>query len=305
MLSDQQMAYYDAFGFLVFKGLFTPAEVGVISAEADDILEEDMQGKPFEGKARQAVLRFVERRPFLSTMPGDDRIFEPIEDLLGPGFMWIGGDGNRYVGDTQWHSDSTGNDFEFDFDRIKVALYLEPVAKDAGCLRVIPGSHRIHLHQQLEPLRHLRIAQRDVGGKTLSKEAQKKAGIEGALDDAPFGVESSELPGFALESQPGDVVFFNHRLWHSSFGGSSGRRMFTLNFCERPKSEHDLGTLKENYASVLKLTKTPEDPEGSAYSQAFLESDNLRIQSMMAVPKELGFNSPAPPPLGPGQPRRP
>ena len=204
----------------------------------------------------------------------------------------MGGDGNSYVGDTKWHSDSTGKDFEFefDFDRIKVALYLDPVTKDTGCLRVIPGSHRIHLHQQIESLRHLRVAQRDVGGKTMSKEEQKKAGIAGEFDDAPFGVESSKLPSFALESQPGDVVFFNHRLWHSSFGGKTGRRMFTLNFAERPKSEDDVATLREDYESILKSTRTQDNPTGQVYSDAYHDSDHPRIQSMMTVPKELGFN---------------
>ncbi len=45
-----------------------------------------------------------------------------------------------------------------------------------------------------------------------------------------FGLEPRDVPSFALESQPGDVVFFSHQLWHASFGGRSGRRMFTLNY---------------------------------------------------------------------------
>ena len=289
MLTKQQKAYFETFGFLVFKGLYTPDEVEIISSEADSVLDEDRGGKAFDGAARQAVYRFVERRPFLSTMPTDDRIFEPIEDLLGPGFYWIGGDGNLHVGNSQWHPDSSGQEDEFSFDRIKIALYLDPVGKNTGCLRVIPGSHRIHLHRQLEPLRHLRRAQRDVGGKTMSKEEQRAAGVASAFDDTPFGVASPELPGFALESEPGDVVFFNQRLWHSSFGGQTGRRMFTLQFAEKPKSEQQVTLAKNLYQSGLDFAKRPGEPTEPAYSESFHDSDHPRVQSMMAVPKELGF----------------
>ena len=290
MLTKQQRAHFDTFGFLVFKGLYTPDEVEKISAEADSILDEDRGGKPFDGAGRQAVLRFVERRPFLSTMPIDDRIYEPIEDLLGSGFYWIGGDGNLYVGETHWHSDSTGNDYEFEFDRIKVALYLDPVGKDTGCLRVIPGSHRIHLHQQLEPLRHLRRAQRDVGGKMpMTKEEQREGGVKSDFDDRPFNVESPDLPCFALESDPGDVVFFNHRLWHSSFGGKTGRRMFTLNYGQEPKSEQHTSMARQNYQSTIDSFERQGRPDEPAYSDWVRESDDPRVKSMMAVPKELGF----------------
>ena len=289
MLTKQQRSYFETFGFLVFKGLYTAEEIEVIRAEADSILDEDRDGRPFDGAGRQAVLRFVERRPFLSTMPTDDRIFCAIEDLLGSGFYWIGGDGNLYVGDTHWHSDSTGEDHEFGFDRIKVALYLDPVGRDTGCLRVIPGSHHIGLHQLLEPLRHLRIAQRDVGGKPMSREEQREAGITSDFDDTPFGVESPELPHFALESEPGDVVFFNHRLWHSSFGGKVGRRMFTMNFAEVPRTEQQLSIARETYQSILDVLKLNGRDNESAYSKAFHESDDPRVQRMMAVPEALGF----------------
>lgn len=289
MLTKQQKAYFETFGFLVFRGLYTPDEVETITAEADSVLDEDRGGKPFDGAARQAVLRFVERRPFLSTMPPGDRIYESIEDLLGPGFYWIGGDGNMYVGDSQWHPDSSGNDEDFDFDRIKVALYLDPVDVDTGCLRVIPGSHKIDLHKKLEPLRHLRRAQRDVGGKRMSKEEQKASGIVSDFDDTPFGVKSPELPYFALKSDPGDVVFFNQRLWHSSFGGKTGRRMFTMNFAVRPESEQQLSLARNMYQGTLDYLKRLGRPDELAYSESFRNSDNPRVQSMMAVPKEHGF----------------
>ena len=49
-------------------------------------------------------------------------------------------------------------------------------------------------------------------------------------DTNHFGLVPSDVPSFAIESEPGDAVFFSHQLWHASFGGKVGRRMFTLNF---------------------------------------------------------------------------
>ena len=287
MLTKQQKAYFTTFGFLIFKKLFNPEEIRKITEESDSILDEDRGGKPFDGKARQAVMRFVERRPFLSTLLTDDRIYEGVKDLLGENFFWIGGDGNLYVGDTQWHSDTSGNDNELDFDKIKVALYLDPVGKNTGCLRVFPGSHRAPLHQQLEPLRHLRLAQRDVGGggQTKTKGEQKADGVVSDLDNTPFGVENQHLPGFPIESEPGDVVFFNHRLFHSSFGGKTGRRMFTLNYCQRPKTERHRTMIRQSHQNRSRY-EASEDPR---YSDWILKSDNQRIQKMMAIPKEFGF----------------
>ncbi len=290
MLSSQEIAFFETFGFLVAKGLFLQNEVKIIQEESDSILDEDRGGEKFSGEGRQAVLGFVERRPFLSTLPSDERIFDRIEDLLGHEFMWMGGDGNLYVGDTHWHSDSTGNDYEFGFDRIKVALYLDPVKKETGCLRVVPGSHKIQLHQQLEPLRHLRLTQKDSGGggNMVTTKQLVEQGIT-SIDPRPFGVSSDELPCTSIESEPGDVVFFNQRLWHSSFGGKTGRRMFTLNFCVRPNIEEDFQTLNENYKAVQGMIKSAKNPTGQVYSDAFHNSEDPKIQRMMAIPKELNF----------------
>ena len=123
---------------------------------------------------------------------------------------------------------------------IKAAFYLDPVGRESGCLRVVPGSHRSPLHEQLWSL-HLDIPARaaklpHVGAKLLEmweRDSGDPEGGEGLLADPKvnhFGLEPRDVPSFAIESQPGDVVFFSHQLWHASFGGRSGRRMFTLNY---------------------------------------------------------------------------
>ncbi len=64
-----------------------------------------------------------------------------------------------------------------------------------------------------------------------------------------WGIEGRDVPAVALESQPGDVVAFNHNLMHAAFGGSKRRRMFTLNNCRHCGVEEEIQDLK-NYIGV-------------------------------------------------------
>jgi len=262
MLTPEQRAHFETFGFLVLRQAFEPDEMAAISREFDEALAQDRHGQEFSGEKRQAVFAVVEKR--MPWLVEDDRIYEPIEQLLGPGFVWIGSDSNLYVGDTGWHPDGS----MLGYGRIKVALYLDPVAKDTGCLRVIPGSHRLPLHEDLRPL------------------AQQRADPT----FSPFGVEPRDVPCFPLDSQPGDVVFFNQNTWHASFGGRTGRRMFTLNFGAKPAMSEQIEFLQRTYQGNLKNVRQMQHTDtGRVYDDRFLSSDHPRIHAMVANLVELGF----------------
>ncbi|MBM7789632.1 phytanoyl-CoA dioxygenase family protein [Tenggerimyces flavus] len=263
MLTDQQKLHFETFGFLVRKQLFTPEEMAVVSQQFDEVLEQDRQGREFPGEKRQGVMGFVEQRPELSKLVEDDRIFEALEDLLGREFVWIGSDGNLYVGDTHWHPDASNS-----YPRIKVAFYLDPVEKDSGCLRVIPGSHRATLHDRL-----------------------KEQHPTDEANESPYGVPGSEIPAFPLESKPGDVVFFNQNLWHSSWGGRTGRRMFTLNVGGKPTSEEQYEYLRQMHeTNRSKFIKTMQFTQTDrVYTDSFLQSESPRIRGMVAELVKLGL----------------
>ena len=264
MLTKEQIAHFETFGFVIRRHCFSESEMEEICRAFDDVLTEDRQGRPFDGAVRQAVLGIIEKRPLLSGLVEDDRIYQPLEQLLGPGFVWIGSDGNLYVGDTGWHPDGS----DLDYGRIKVALYLDPVTKDTGCLRVVPGSHRMPLHGALDPLKGQR---RDP-------------------DHQPFGTDGSGLPCFPLESEPGDVVFFNQNLWHAAYGGRTGRRMFTMNFGAQPNKDAHIEYLKRQYEGNLRHVENMQHTQsGRIYEDAFLYSDSPRIQGMVGKLVELGF----------------
>ena len=74
MLTEEQKAHFEAFGFLVLRQVLRRDEIATILREATEILDEDRGGRPFSGEKRQAVEPFFERRPFLAQLPADDRI---------------------------------------------------------------------------------------------------------------------------------------------------------------------------------------------------------------------------------------
>ena len=264
MLTTEQIAHFETFGFVIRRQCFSATEMAEISRAFDDVLAADRKGQPFHGAARQAVLGFIEKRPLLSGLVEDDRIYQPLEQLLGSGFVWIGSDGNLYVGDTDWHPDGS----ELDYGRIKVAFYLDRVTKDTGCLRVIPGSHQLPLHAALDPLHGQRA----------------ESGLR------PFDTDGPGVPSFPLESQPGDVVFFNQNLWHAAFGGKTGRRMFTMNFGARPSKDEHIDFLKRVYQSNLKHVENMQYTQSArVYEDAFLYSEQPRIRGMVGKLVELGF----------------
>ena len=123
---------------------------------------------------------------------------------------------------------------------IKDGYDLDPVGKESGCLRVIPGAHRNPYHDQLWSL-HKDIpinaaSLEDVRPRLLEmweRVTGSREGGEQLLSDPKvnhLGLDPRDVPSHPIQSEPGDAVFFSHQMWHSSFGGKLGRRMFTLNF---------------------------------------------------------------------------
>ena len=129
MLTPGQVAHFEAFGFLVLRQLFTKAEIATVKREAEDIFDEFRADNYFEGHMWEAVQPFLERRPFLSKIPDDDRIYNIGVDVVGPDFILEGTEGNLQIGDTPWHGGIPAEDFP---SHIKIAFYADPLPRDTG-----------------------------------------------------------------------------------------------------------------------------------------------------------------------------
>jgi hypothetical protein len=206
-LTPPQLAFFHTFGSLHFPGLLND-RIERIIAEFEILWAAQgggHHGQQHDGKRRSCIVPCIDRSVYLSTLLDDSRLEGIAASILGDDFNYMGSDGNLYAGDTGWHSDG----WHREITHIKMAFYLDPVGRDTGCLRVIPGSHRI--------------------GDKFSDALQ----AEIFQSQENWNLPDRDVPCVALETRPGDVVLFNHNLKHSAFGGSARRRMFTMNCCQR------------------------------------------------------------------------
>jgi ectoine hydroxylase-related dioxygenase (phytanoyl-CoA dioxygenase family) len=232
-LSPHQLAFMDTFGYLVFPGL--------LNDRIDRIIEEfeatfagrggGHHGAAHDGTARSCIMPFIDQSEYLSSLIDDPRIDGIITSLLGQDYNYLGSDGNFYVGDTHWHSDtdwsgkSRGKPPRTYY---KLALYLDPVSAATGALRVIPGSHRY--------------------GDRFAEDLQNTL----RLAQETWGFGGDHVSAIALDSNPGDVVVFNQALKHSAWGGSNRRRMFTIN-CTARFAEADMPLLRNEIAGFARF----------------------------------------------------
>ncbi|MBM3280479.1 MAG: phytanoyl-CoA dioxygenase family protein [Candidatus Handelsmanbacteria bacterium] len=232
-LTPQQLAFMDTFGYLVFPGLLK-AEITRITAEFESVFATHgggHDGRPHDGSARSCIVPFIDQNEYLSGLLDDERVEGIFVSLLGEDFNYIGSDGNFYVGDTNWHSDTDwSGKMRGTPPRVfyKMALYLDPVTRQSGALRVIPGSQRWGDRYAEILQAHLRTSQED------------------------WSISGAQVPAVALESVPGDVVVFNQNTKHSAWGGSKRRRMFTIN-CTAQYSEADLPYLRNEISAFARF----------------------------------------------------
>ncbi len=249
MLTAQQKNHFEAFGYLFLQQAFSCEEMEIITRTIERDWAENPP--PIQGEEQRAS-GVVERWPELAGLVTDERIYPVIEGLLGRDLLWVGSEGNASGKPAVvWHPDRKyyldGEQGWIDFRQIKVMIYLDPVDRDSGCLRVIPGSHRMPFHA-------------DLAAQELDP---------GAL---PFGLEGTELPCVPLTSRPGDVIFFNHMLWHAAFGGGPRRRYLALKFTQRPTATHHIDSLRKYSAAAF------------APADSFTNHDDARIRALARIP---------------------
>jgi hypothetical protein len=215
MTNEQQRAFFETFGYLHLRGAVA-ADIGWIIQDfhaawaAAGIAHEGAKSTGYPGIMISGTTR-------LSMLLEHPAVAGALDLLLGDGWSCDGGDGNFLYGDSGWHSDvQEGTMADKGVARhIKVAFYLDALRRDSGCLRVIPGSH--------------------LGEDAYAR--QLHSGLCGGGN--PLHLPGPLVPGIALESDPGDLVLFDHRIKHASFGGGKARRMFAINVFAPCPSERE------------------------------------------------------------------
>ena len=217
-LTTQQRAFFEAFGFLLLRGLFRD-DVSRLQEGFEEVFSRE-QPQPLDPKNRYhhaedpryaeqprwIVPGFIDKSEKLSWIRDDERTVAIASGLLGD-YVYAESDGNVFNCDVYWHLDAFGAAAQH--QHVKLFFYLQRLRHEAGALRVIPGSH--HRGPYTKALRS-RLT------------AEPKAVPE------QIGVATDEVPSFTLEVDPGDVVVSDFRTIHASFNGGAQRRLFTVNF---------------------------------------------------------------------------
>jgi len=128
---------------------------------------------------------------------------------MGDDFILTVSEGILHTGGSRWHHDACAPE---GFFSMRVAIYLDPLGFEDGCLNVIPGSHFQEFREALvQNMGHLGVCTKAIPG------------------------------GYPLRNEPGDVLFMNHKTFHASLSDNPGRRAIHINFvqntmCEKIKS---------------------------------------------------------------------
>ena len=206
-LTSDQKDFFETFGFLVFRQLLSPNEVATMLRESDEIMEEGRRGAAFDGRKWQAVQPFFERRPFLHSLIIDPRILGIAEGLLGPDIFLDVTEGNLHVGDTPWHG---GGQRRGD----------TPTREDRFLPRTADQGDRCASV-------HPRFPQGGLLGRGSIASASASTTRTPGSGDVPL----DEVPSYAVETTPGDVVAFKENTYHGAFGGRAGRHQHAIRWC--------------------------------------------------------------------------
>ena len=176
--------------------------------------------------------------------------------MIGDDAIPVFSNSNRWVTNTPWHPDTP----YVDLKGVKIACYLQSVRSDSGALRFVPGSHKSEFNEEVSAL--LKRSNPDL----------------------------NDVPSYVCDSDPGDIIAFDNRLYNAAIGTSEDKRQLTMNFVETPKTKK---AEKENQdlkmVSIKQYANTKAPPPHFAPEWAANPSGNERRQRSVDWLKSVGL----------------
>lgn len=218
ILTTEQLEHYEEHGYIIVPDVFDGREVAEMLTECESILRGEF-GELYDGavqqdpgsteakKAERKISAVVERSVVFRKHLLKEALLTRVQDILGPDLLLYRDIlmlKPAQVGSKMpWHQDSNYWPIE-PAALCSVWTALDEATVENGCMRVIPGSHRLDL-----------IRSRGADGS-------------GPLDDDQ--VDLSEAVDVPLK--PGSSLFFHSRLLHGSEpnGSDKPRRAFITSF---------------------------------------------------------------------------
>lgn len=220
MITSEHLDHYRSFGFVVLRRQLDDATTAALSAEVDsafrDAFGAAFDDRPERGGIEGHYLPVMSRARTPTSLQLVERLHPVARRLLGGEALPAPAQAILFFDQAAWHAD-TG----FGVEAVKFACYLEPLRADTGALRVLPGS-------QVEPYGEL--ARRFDRGVMPQNGEELRVAVE-------------RLPAFVCQTDPGDAIAFDLRLYHASMCGRD-RRQWSVTFyrdAETPEDAAELG----------------------------------------------------------------
>ena len=250
MLTEQQKHEFETFGFLLLKDCIPSDEMQLYIDAFDETMTKGNGGVPWEhSEGNHLVMPFYRHNPAVyHRLLDHDKISEVVEDLLGEDFIFWAAEGHHRWRGTRWHHDSLAPE---GMTQLKVDLFLDPVRADTGCLRMLPGSHFPPMRERME---------RWYGTKGLGDHAAWPAAI-------------------AMESDPGDAVVFNVKVYHAALGEEHDRRSINISYIQKPSKPKHEEYLKSMY-----------DYDNPYYTPELFEDATPKRMRMLSFLKEAIYD---------------
>lgn len=238
MITQQEVYFFRAFGFLKFKNVFRKSELVSLKTWFDSNYE-----KFFNCSMKQILMNSILKHKshiIPSFADNDERIFSLLYEkklfdlataLLGPTMQYWGSDGCLISHHTHWHRDVATI-----AKRCKFNLYLNSGSANSGAFRIIPGSHKITDNYSNMLGHAVAWPEPDpLGGLNESGLLPETRSPKHSILANLFRKHSlPDIPHHIIEFSEGDLLVFDDRAIHCVYAPiiPKPRRLITLLFTE-------------------------------------------------------------------------
>ena len=140
MLSEQQVGFYRAFGFIVLKECLSADHLARLEEAFERVLATDPRVFDNRDNGTRNLTYFAHLDNAFAELVEHPDLMEAMRDIDGIEFLYGGGESMaKFVGETHWHCDYRPPHSAF--QPVKANVYLDPMRAKDGALQLIPGTH--------------------------------------------------------------------------------------------------------------------------------------------------------------------
>ncbi|MFT4584151.1 MAG: non-heme Fe2+,alpha-ketoglutarate-dependent halogenase [Gammaproteobacteria bacterium] len=146
ILNDIQIAQYERDGYVSPIPVLSAAQANELRARLEKT-EQAQGGALYPGQRSKSYILFK----WLNDLVRDARVLDPVEQLIGPNILiwntifWVKEAGSKSF--VSWHQDTQY--WGLSNDKVVTAwIALSPAPIEAGCMRIMPGTHRRTLRHE-------------------------------------------------------------------------------------------------------------------------------------------------------------